>query len=70
VFSQLQRFLSRIRNIEQQNKKIQEALGRIENRQLGDLDASQIASAEFRVLFLDRIQEDAILKGLPLVEAP
>lgn len=70
MFSQLQRFLSRIRNIEQQNKKIQEALGRIENRQLGDLDASQIASAEFRVLFLDRIQEDAILKGLPLVEAP
>jgi len=70
VFSQLQRFLSRIRNIEQQNKKIQEALGRIENRQLSDLDASQIASAEFRVLFLDRIQEDAILKGLPLVEAP
>ena len=70
MFSQLQRFLSRIRNIEQQNKKIQEALGRIENRQLSDLDASQIASAEFRVLFLDRIQEDAILKGLPLVEAP
>lgn len=70
MFSQLQRFLSRIRNIEQQNKKIQEALGRIENRQLGDLGASQIASAEFRVLFLDRIQEDAILKGLPLVEAP
>jgi len=62
VFSQLQRFLSRIRNIEQQNKKIQEALGRIENRQLSDLDASQIASAEFRVF--SQWGEDGIIQHL------
>lgn len=62
MLSVLRRFLARIRNIEQQNKNIQEALGRIENRQLISLDAAEIRASEFRVY--SQWGEDGILQHL------
>jgi hypothetical protein len=52
----------RIRNIEQQNERIREALGRIENRQLHNIAASQVATAEFQVF--SQWGEDGILQHL------
>ena len=62
MFSVLRRYLARIRNIEEQNKRIQEALGRIESRQLQSLEASQFAASEFRVS--SQWGEDGILQHL------
>jgi hypothetical protein len=62
VFSVLRRYLMRIRNIEQQNERIREALGRIENRQLHNIAASQVATAEFQVF--SQWGEDGILQHL------
>jgi hypothetical protein len=62
VFSVLRRYLTRIRTIEEQNKRIQEALGRIENRQTQALETSQLAASEFRVF--SQWGEDGILQHL------
>lgn len=52
----------RFRSIEERCKKIQEALGRIEGRQLLDLPAADIRSSEFRVF--SQWGEDGILQHL------
>ena len=62
MLSRLKKSLSRLRNIEQQNKNIQEALGRIESRQLQGLDASQIPLSEFHVY--SQWGEDGIIQHL------
>jgi hypothetical protein len=62
LLSVLRRYLARVQNIELQSKKIQEALGRIESRQLQGLDASQISEAEFRVF--SQWGEDGIIQHL------
>jgi hypothetical protein len=53
---------NRLRSIEERCKKIQEALGRIEGRQLQDLPAAEIQRAEFRVF--SQWGEDGILQHL------
>ncbi len=62
MFSFLARIAERIRNIEQQVKRMQESLGRIENRQLLDLDPSRIADSEFAVF--SQWGEDGIIQHL------
>lgn len=62
MLSVLARFAERIRNIEQQGRKIQESLGRIENRQLFSLDASRIADSQFGVF--SQWGEDGIIQHL------
>jgi hypothetical protein len=62
LFSLFKAFRSRIRSIEERSKKIQEALGRIEARQLRDLPAADIHGAEFRVF--SQWGEDGILQHL------
>lgn len=52
----------RLRSIEERCKKIQEALGRIEGRQLYNLPAADIHGAEFRVF--SQWGEDGILQHL------
>jgi len=54
--------VGRFRSIEERCKKIQEALGRIEGRQLSDLPATSIHGAEFRVY--SQWGEDGILQFL------
>jgi hypothetical protein len=54
--------ISRLRSIEERSKKIQEALGRIEKRQLQNLPASDIQGAEFRAF--SQWGEDGILQHL------
>jgi hypothetical protein len=53
---------SRLRSIEERSKKIQEALGRIEARQLRDLPAADLHGAEFQVY--SQWGEDGILQHL------
>jgi hypothetical protein len=53
---------ARLRSIEERCKKIQEALGRIEGRQLEDLPPSEIHKSEFRVF--SQWGEDGILQHL------
>jgi len=60
--SALKNFARRVCSIEERSKKIQEALGRIEERQLRDLPAADIQGAEFRVF--SQWGEDGILQHL------
>jgi hypothetical protein len=62
VFSTLHRLFERIRNLDAQNRKIIEALGRIESRQLASVSAGELAAAEFRVY--SQWGEDGILQHL------
>src|SRR5271165_1413709 len=52
----------RLRSIEESSKRMQEALGRIEGRQLENLPAGAIQAAEFRVF--SQWGEDGILQHL------
>jgi hypothetical protein len=61
-FSVLKAGVGRLRSIEERCKKIQEALGRIEGRQLADLPAADLAGAEFRTF--SQWGEDGILQHL------
>jgi hypothetical protein len=61
-FSVLKAGTERLRSIEERCKKIQEALGRIEGRQLADLPAADLAGAEFRTF--SQWGEDGILQHL------
>jgi hypothetical protein len=61
-FSVLKAGAGRLRSIEERCKKIQEALGRIEGRQLADLPAADLAGAEFRTF--SQWGEDGILQHL------
>ncbi|MEO6830060.1 MAG: hypothetical protein ABI164_09640 [Acidobacteriaceae bacterium] len=61
-FSALKASARRFRSIEERCKKIQEALGRIEGRQLLDLSVADIQGAEFRVF--SQWGEDGILQHL------
>ena len=60
--STLKNFARGIRSIEDRSKKIQEALGRIEGRQLRGLPAADIQGAEFRTF--SQWGEDGILQHL------
>jgi hypothetical protein len=60
--STLRNFARRVRSIEERSKKIQEALGRIEGRQLRDLPPEDIQGAEFRAF--SQWGEDGILQHL------
>ena len=62
LLSALKNFVYRVRTIEERCEKMQEALGRIEGRQLGDLPAGDIRGAEFRVF--SQWGEDGILQHL------
>jgi hypothetical protein len=55
-------FAGRLRSIEERCKKIQEALGRIETRQLRDLPTADLHQAEFRVF--SQWGQDGILQHL------
>jgi len=61
-FSVLKASAGRLRSIEERCKKIQEALGRIEGRQLASLAAADLAGAEFRTF--SQWGEDGILQHL------
>lgn len=61
-FSNLKSYLKRIRTIDARCERIQEALGRIEDRQLQNLPPAQLADAEFRVY--SQWGEDGILLHL------
>ncbi len=61
-FSSLKATAARFRSIDERCKKIQEALGRIEGRQLQNLPAAEIQAAEFRVF--SQWGEDGILQHL------
>jgi hypothetical protein len=61
-FSVLKAGTERLRSIDERCKKIQEALGRIEGRQLCDLPAADIPGAEFRAF--SQWGEDGILQHL------
>jgi hypothetical protein len=58
--SALKNFANRLRSVEERCKKIQEALGRIEARQLHNLPVANIKEAEFRVF--SQWGEDGILQ--------
>jgi hypothetical protein len=58
----LKKAVGRLRSIDERCKKIQEALGRIETRQLRDTPAADIHGAEFRVF--SQWGEDGILQHL------
>ena len=60
--SLLDRYSARMRSLEQRCDRMQEALGRIESRQLSDLKPNQIHAAEFRVF--SQWGEDGILQHL------
>lgn len=62
LLSTLKSAVARLRSIEERTKKIQEALGRIEARQLRDTPAADIRGAEFRVF--SQWGEDGILQHL------
>jgi hypothetical protein len=62
LVSALKSYKNRIRSIEDRCAKIQEALGRIENRQVQDLAAANLHEAEFRVF--SQWGEDGILQYL------
>ncbi|MHB8354321.1 MAG: hypothetical protein ACYDCF_07815 [Burkholderiales bacterium] len=62
LISHLKRYSARIRAIEQRCNRMQEALGRIEARQLSDLKPDQIRAAEFTVF--SQWGEDGILQHL------
>jgi hypothetical protein len=61
-FSVLKSGAGRLRSIEERCRKIQEALGRIEGRQLDDLPAADLRGAEFRAF--SQWGEDGILQHL------
>lgn len=61
-FSALRSSVNRLRGIEERCKKMQEALGRIEGRQLRDTAIADIRGAEFRVY--SQWGEDGILQHL------
>jgi hypothetical protein len=61
-FSTLKASARRLRSIEERCKRIQEALGRIEGRQLRDLPVEDIRGAEFRAF--SQWGEDGILQHL------
>src|ERR1700712_2883813 len=60
--SALKASVRRLRSIEERCKRIQEALGRIEGRHLGDLPIADIQRAEFRVF--SQGGEDGVLQHL------
>jgi len=62
LFSALKASAGRLRSIEERCKKIQEALGRIEGRQLADVPAGDLQGAEFRTF--SQWGEDGILQHL------
>lgn len=62
LISALRAFKGRIRSIEERCAKMQEALGRIETRQIRDLTAADIREAEFKVF--SQWGEDGILQYL------
>lgn len=62
LLSSLKNAVGRLRSIEERTKKIQEALGRIEARQLRDTRTADIHGAEFRVF--SQWGEDGILQHL------
>jgi hypothetical protein len=62
LLSALRTFVRRFRTIEERCKNIQEALGRIEGRQLRDLPVQDIQGAEFKVF--SQWGEDGILQHL------
>jgi hypothetical protein len=62
VFSAVKESIGRLRSIEERCKKIQEALGRIEGRQLWNLPVADIQRAEFRAF--SQWGEDGILQHL------
>jgi hypothetical protein len=62
LFSAFKIFVRRVRTIEERCKKIQEALGRIEGRQLAGLSTGDIQGAEFTVF--SQWGEDGILQHL------
>jgi hypothetical protein len=62
LISAFKAFKGRIRSIEERCAKMQEALGRIEGRQIRDLTAADIHEAEFRVF--SQCGEDGILQHL------
>jgi hypothetical protein len=62
LFSALKDFVHRVRAIEERCEKIQEALGRIEGRQLAGLSAGDLRGAEFKVF--SQWGEDGILQHL------
>jgi hypothetical protein len=61
-FSALRAGAGRLRSVEERCKGIQEALGRIEGRQLRDLPAADVHGSEFRVF--SQWGEDGILQHL------
>jgi hypothetical protein len=61
-FSALKASAGRLRTIEERCKKIQEALGRIEGRQLANVPAGDLQGAEFRTF--SQWGEDGILQHL------
>jgi len=62
LLSTLKNAVGRLRSIEERTKKIQEALGRIEARQLRDTPVADIHGAEFRVF--SQWGEDGVLQHL------
>ncbi len=62
MLSTIKNFVRRVRSIDESCKKVQEALGRIEGRQLRDLAAADIRGAEFRVF--SQWGEDGIIQHL------
>jgi hypothetical protein len=62
LISLLRRYSARMRSIEQRCNRMQEALGRIESRQLSNLKPDQIHAAEFTVF--SQWGEDGILQHL------
>lgn len=62
IFSALRAQIGRLKSIEERCQKIQEALGRVESRQLRELPPREILAAEFRVF--SQWGEDGILHHL------
>src|SRR5271163_4242157 len=61
-FFHLKSYLNRIRRIEDRCERMQQALGRIENRQLENISPAKLAASEFQVF--SQWGEDGILQHL------
>lgn len=62
IFSLLRKYGNLLRSVDDRCQKIQEALGRVEGRQLQDLSPADLRAAEFRVF--SQWGEDGILQHL------